>query len=68
MTSPEEKGATSGREMPGEVRREEGYLRLGSLLDDPTVELRGSAFSEACFLVCWQMGAWVSRGDKLGPP
>lgn len=68
MTSPEEEGATSAREMPEEVRREEGYLRLGSLLDNPTVELRGSAFLEACFLACWQTGAWISRRDKVGPP
>lgn len=67
-TSPEEEDATSGREMPEEVRRGEGYLCLGSLLDNPTVELRGSAFSEACFPACLQMGAWISRRDKVGPP
>lgn len=68
MTSPEEEGATSGRAMPEEVRREEGHLRSGSPLDNPTAGLRGSASSEACFLACWQTGAWLSRRDKVGPP
>lgn len=46
-TSLEEVGATSGPVMQEEVPKGEGYyLRWGFLLDNPTVELGGSAFLE----------------------
>lgn len=67
-TSPEE-GATLGPVMLEEVRRgERYYLRWEFLPDNPTVELRGSAFLEACFLGCFQVGALISRRYKVGPP
>lgn len=46
--SPEKVGATSGPVMLEEVWKGEGYyLRWGFLLDNPNVELGGSAFLEA---------------------
>lgn len=68
-TSPEEEGATLDQVMLEEVRRgEKYYLRWGFLPDNPTVELGGSAFLEAWFPVCFQVGAWISRMYKVGPP
>lgn len=68
-TSLEEEVATSGPVVQEEVRRGEGYyLRLESLPDNPTVELGGSAFLEAWFPACFQVGAWISRRYKVGPP
>lgn len=68
-TSPEEEGATLGREMPEEVRRgERYYFCLGFLPDNPTVELRGSAFLEAWFPACFQGGAWIPQRYNVGPP
>lgn len=68
-TSPEEEGATLGRVMQEEVRRgEKYYLRSGFLPDNPTVELGGSAFLEVWFRACFQVGAWISRRYKVGPP
>ena len=68
-TSPEEEGATSGRVMQEKVQREEWYyLRWGFPLDNPTVELGGSAFLEAWFPACFQVGAWISRRNKVGHP
>lgn len=68
-TSPEEEGAISGRVMQERVRRGEGYyLRWGFLQDNPTVELGDSAFLEAWFPAYFQVGAWMSRRRKVGPP
>lgn len=60
---------TSGLVMQEGVQRGEGYyFHLGSLSDTPTVELGGSAFLEAWFLTCFQVGAWIFGRHKVGPP
>lgn len=68
-TSPEEEGATLVQVLQEEVPRgAKYYLRSGFLPDNPTAELRGSAFLEAWFPACFQVGAWISRRYKVGPP
>ena len=68
-TSPEEVDATSDQVMLEEVWKGEWcYLRSGFLLDNPNVELGGTAFLEASFPACFQVGAWISRRYKVGPP
>lgn len=68
-TSPEEAGATSGWVMQEEVqRRERYYHRWAFLPDNPTGEQGGSAFLEAWLPACFQVGAWISRRYKDGPP
>lgn len=68
-TSREEEDATSGWQMQQEERRGEWYyLRLEFLPDNPTAELGGSAFSEVSLPACFQVGEWLSRRHKVGPP
>lgn len=55
--------------MQEEVRRGEGYyFHLESLSDIPTVLLGDSAFLEAWFPKCFQVGVWISRRHKVGSP
>lgn len=60
---------TSVQVVQEEVRRGEGHdFRLESLSDIPTVLLGGSAFLEAWFPTCFQVGAWIFGRHKVGSP